>query len=73
MSTTEKDLGVEVITAYEFRQVGQVFFPPMMLRERLIKLGLVKPVAAAKPGKAKPEARAMAAPMDRMMRSPANK
>lgn len=72
MSTNQTDPGVEVVTAYEFRQVGQVFFPPAMLRERLIKLGLVRPVTAAKP-KEGTKARAMAAPMDRMLRSPVNK
>ena len=72
MTAIEKDLGVEVVRAYEFRQVGQVFFPPAMLRERLVKLGFVKPVVPAK-GKPKPEARAMTAPMDRFLRSSTNK
>lgn len=73
MTAIEKDLGVEVVRAYEFRQVGQVFFPPAMLRERLVKLGFVRPVVAARPGKAKADTRAMSAPADRMMRLPLNK
>lgn len=72
MTTTTQDLGVEVVRAYEFRQVGQVFFPPAMLRERLVKLGFVKPVVLPEPAKGK--ARGMSSPMDRMLRSsPVNK
>jgi hypothetical protein len=42
----EGDLGVEVLVAFGFNKVGQVIYPPGVLRERMIKGGLVKPVAA---------------------------
>lgn len=42
MMQAGKDYGVEVVTAYEFRRVGQVFHPPALLRDRLVKLGLVR-------------------------------
>lgn len=46
MLTAGKDYGVEVVTAYEQRRVGQVFFPPALLRDALVRRGLVKRVAA---------------------------
>lgn len=46
MLTAGKDYGVEVIMAYEQRRVGQVFFPPALLRDTLVRKGLVKRVVA---------------------------
>jgi hypothetical protein len=44
MLTAGKDYGVRVILAYEHRKVGDKFFPPGVLREMLIRRGLVEPV-----------------------------
>jgi hypothetical protein len=41
-----KDYGVEVIRAYEFKRVGQVIFPPALMRDRLVNAGFVRRVAA---------------------------
>jgi hypothetical protein len=37
-----RDYGVEVILAYENRIVGQVFYPPALLRDALVRSGRVK-------------------------------
>lgn len=46
MMRAGKDYGVEVITAYENRRVGQVFFPPGLLRDALVRTGRVKRLTA---------------------------
>jgi hypothetical protein len=38
----EKDYGVEVILAYEFKKVGQVIYPTGLMRDRLIRCGFVR-------------------------------
>jgi hypothetical protein len=43
----QEDLGVRVITAYANFRVGQVLFPPAMLRDSLIKRGFVEAVRAS--------------------------
>lgn len=43
MMRAGKDYGVEVITAYETKRVGDVIFPPTTLRKILIEKGLVRP------------------------------
>lgn len=40
------DYGVRVIVAYENKRVGQVIFPPGILRQRLVQIGLVETVQA---------------------------
>lgn len=42
MMRAGKDYGVEVVTAYENKQVGQVIYPPGLLRDRLVRCGLVR-------------------------------
>lgn len=42
MMQAGKDYGVEVVVAYENKRVGQVIFPPGMLRDRLIRSGFVR-------------------------------
>lgn len=42
MMIAGKDYGVEVVVAYENKCVGQVIFPPGMLRQRLIQTGRVR-------------------------------
>lgn len=37
-----QDYGVEVVVAYENKCVGQVIYPPGVLRDRLVRMGLVK-------------------------------
>jgi hypothetical protein len=37
-----KDYGVEVVRAYEFKRVGQIIYPPALVRDRLVKAGLVR-------------------------------
>lgn len=49
MMTAGNDYGVRVITAYENKRVGQVFFPPALLRDRLVKTGRVERVKAPEP------------------------
>lgn len=46
MLTAGKDYGVRVITAYENRRVGQVFFPPALLRDALVRRKFVERVQA---------------------------
>lgn len=36
------DYGVEVISAWDNRRVGQVFYPPGLLRDALVRSGRVK-------------------------------
>ena len=48
MLTADRDYGVRVIRAYEHRRVGQIFFPPGILRQRLIQAGFVEAVAPDK-------------------------
>lgn len=43
---TSNDYGVRVIRAYETRRVGQVFFPPGLLRDALVRGGFVERVKA---------------------------
>jgi hypothetical protein len=43
---SSKDYGVEVIRAYEFKRVGQVIFPPALMRDRLVNGGFVRRVVA---------------------------
>lgn len=45
MMTAGKDYGVEVIVAYANRLVGQVFYPPGLLRDALVRSGRVKRLA----------------------------
>jgi hypothetical protein len=40
------DLGVEVLVSFGFNKPGQVIYPSGVLREKLVRAGLVKPVAA---------------------------
>jgi hypothetical protein len=40
--TAGKDYGVEVVVAYENKRVGDVIFPPGVLRQRLVMSGLVR-------------------------------
>jgi hypothetical protein len=42
---SSKDYGVEVIRAYEFKRVGQVIFPPALMRDRLVNAGFVRRLA----------------------------
>lgn len=44
MMRAEQDYGVKVIRAYQQFSEGFVMYPPAMLRERLVKLGWVRPV-----------------------------
>lgn len=48
MMSAAKDYGVEVVVAYETKRVGQVIFPPGVLRQRLIQTGRVRAVVAPK-------------------------
>ncbi len=41
------DYGVRVLTAYDTRRVGQVIFPPALLRDRLVQLGCVERILPA--------------------------
>jgi len=50
MMRAGKDYGVEVITAYENRRVGQVFYPPALLRDALVRTGRVRRVSAPADG-----------------------
>lgn len=48
MMKAGKDYAVRVITAYENKRVGQVFHPPALLRDSLVRSGrveLVQPTA----------------------------
>lgn len=52
MMRAGQDYGVEVLTAYENRRVGQVIYPPALLRDALLRRGLVRriePTVVAKP------------------------
>jgi hypothetical protein len=40
-----RDYGVRILHAYENKRVGQVIYPPAMLRGKLIQAGLVERVA----------------------------
>lgn len=77
MKTQQQDFGVEVITPYEFRQVGQVFYPPAMLREALVKRGLVRergPAdALAEQAQVSADKAVLQSPADRMMRPRVNR
>jgi hypothetical protein len=42
---SSKDYGVEVIRAYEFKRVGQVIYPPALMRDRLVGAGFVRRLA----------------------------
>lgn len=42
MMMAGKDYGVEVIRAYEFKRVGQVIYPPALMRDRLVGAGFVR-------------------------------
>lgn len=41
---TEQDYGVRVLHAWSNMTVGRVIYPPMMLRQELVKRGLVEVV-----------------------------
>lgn len=58
MLTAGNDYGVRVVVAYENRQVGQVFYPPGVLRQWLKQRGLVvdhRPEPASTPEAAEPD------------------
>lgn len=42
MMRAGKDYGVRVITAYENKRVGQVIYPPGLLRDALVRTGRVE-------------------------------
>lgn len=42
MMQAGKDYGVRVITAYDNRRIGQVFYPPGLLRDALVRSGRVE-------------------------------
>lgn len=44
MMRAGEDYGVRVIRAYETRRVGQVFYPPALLRDALVRGGFVERV-----------------------------
>lgn len=75
MLTAGIDYGVEVLTAYENRRVGQVIYPPALLRDALLRRGLVRrvePTVVAKPASepAEPELMVMTEPEHRQSRKP---
>jgi predicted DNA-binding transcriptional regulator len=43
-----KDYGVRVVRAYENRRVGQVFYPPGLLRDKLVQQGWVERIPSPK-------------------------
>lgn len=51
MMTSDKDYGVRVVIAYEDKVVGQVIYPPGMLRQSLIERNLVVSAAPTQPEK----------------------
>lgn len=57
MMKAGEDYGVRVIRAYENRRVGQVFYPPALLRDALVCRGFVARVVKPEPAPAStPEA-----------------
>ena len=60
----EQDLGVRVIHAYSNMTVGRVIFPPGMLRQQLLRGGLVEVVTEEYP-----DEQIKASPVNRMMRA----
>lgn len=47
MLTADRDYGVRVIRAYENKRVGQVLYPPGLLRDALVRRGFVERIKSS--------------------------